>query len=69
MTYDEIVEKIARAWASMDGKTAHFDRGKADPDYDRDIGHFMGYIEEAKELIKRSGIKQYLKLSGENENE
>ena len=63
MTYDEIVENIARAWASIDGKADFFDRGKADPDYDNDMGYYMGYIEETKELLKRSGIKKYLKLS------
>lgn len=62
MTYEEIVEKVARAWASIDGKAEQFDKGKADPEYDMIHGHYMGYIEEAKELLKRSDIEKMLKV-------
>ena len=65
MTYDEIVENIARAWASIDGKSTSFDECKANPSLDMTEGYYMGYIVEAKELIERSGIKKHLKLSEE----
>jgi len=55
---DVIVERFARAWASIDGNSEAFDRerGRAmdydDPEY---TGHFDGYMEEARELLKRAG--------------
>ena len=63
MTYDEIVEKIAKSWASMDGKGDLFESCKLDPEFDSKHGYYMGYIADAEELLKRSGIKKYLKLS------
>lgn len=62
MTKEEIVEKFARAWASMDGKLEEFEKGKADPAYDMEVGHYMGYMTEAEELIKRSGMAAHLKV-------
>ena len=62
MTYDEIVEKVARAWASIDGKADDFDKCKADPDLDMAQGYYMGYMEEAKELMKRSDLEAMLKV-------
>ena len=59
---DVIVERFARAWASIDGKAEAFDRerGKPIPDIeDMDdsgfTGHYVGYMEDAKELLKRAG--------------
>lgn len=66
MTYDKIVENIARAWASMDGKLDLFEAGKADTEFDMKHGYHMGYIAEAQELVKRSGLNKHLKLSEEN---
>ncbi len=57
-----IVERFARAWASIDGKTEAFDRERGggmeydDPAY---TGHFEGYMAEAKELLKRAGCYVY----------
>lgn len=59
LEYDEVVvERFARAWASIDGKAEAFDRERGtaieydDPSY---TGHFEGYMAEAKELLKRAG--------------
>lgn len=62
MTYEEIVEKVARSWASIDGRLEDFEKGKADPKYDYENGYYMGYIEEAKELLKRSDLETMLKV-------
>lgn len=65
---DVIVERFARAWASMDGKVETFDRerGLGIPDQEdwKDMnftGHFEGYMAEAAELLKRAGC--YVALS------
>lgn len=55
---DVIVERFARAWASIDGKSEAFDRERGiAPDYDDPeyTGHFEGYMAEARELLKRAG--------------
>lgn len=59
--YTEIVENVARAWASMDGKLEKFEICKADPDIDLTDGYYMGYIADAKELLKRSGLETLIK--------
>jgi hypothetical protein len=54
---DVIVERFARAWASIDGKTEAFDRergGAVDFDDPTYTGHFEGYMAEARELLKRA---------------
>lgn len=58
---DVIIERFARAWASIDGKVEAFDRerGQMAPDkedWERDgfTGHYMGYMAEAAELLKRA---------------
>lgn len=54
---DVVVERFARAWASIDGKSEAFDRERGaamdydDPDY---TGHFEGYMEDARELLRRA---------------
>lgn len=57
-----IVERFARAWASIDGKAEAFDREKGKPMPDPEeweaegwTGHFDGYMAEAEELLKRAG--------------
>lgn len=62
MTYEEMLEKVARAWAVMDGKADEFDKCKADPQYDMEHGYFVGYIEDAKELLKCSDMEKMLKV-------
>jgi hypothetical protein len=60
MTYQEFIESVARAWASMDGKAEQFDAGKVG--FVEDVnagGHYMGYKEEAKELLKRAGVNSF----------
>jgi hypothetical protein len=59
---DVIVERFARAWASIDGKAEVFDRerGMGIPDHEdweelKFTGHFEGYMAEAAELLKRAG--------------
>jgi len=65
MTYDEVIEKVAAAWASMDGKRKEFDKGKLEPKYDLTHGYYMGYLAEAKELLKRSGIEHLIQIEKE----
>lgn len=55
-TQDELIENVARAWASMDGKLSKFEKGKTDPDYDLTHGYYMGYIEDAKALLQRAKV-------------
>lgn len=63
MTYEEIVEKVAKAWASMDGKAEEYEEGKKGFVEDLNSGgHYMGYMEEAKELLKRSDLERTLKV-------
>lgn len=57
-----VIERFARAWASIDGKSAEFDRERGKPiPYKDDIeeegwtGHYVGYMAEAEELLKRAG--------------
>ena len=49
-------ERIARAWASMDGKEEYFDREKLckNPDY----GYYEGYMADALELMQRAKIPE-----------
>jgi hypothetical protein len=61
-----LVEKTARAWASIDGKAVRFDDDKADRLRDMD-GTFEGYMSEARELMKRSGLSSTIThLAAEN---
>lgn len=53
---DALVERTARAWASMDGKAEAFDACKADPAREETEGRYGGYLTEAKELLRRSGV-------------
>ncbi len=61
---DDLVEPFARAWASIDGNAQDFDREKGLPvsavfDEGEDFtGHYLGYMEEARELLRRAGVRQ-----------
>ena len=63
---EAVVERFARAWASIDGKVEAFDRERGVPIPD-DIeavgftGHYLGYMAEAEELLKRAGCNVSLK--------
>lgn len=48
------LEDLARAWASLDGKEGHFDKGKNDPHYDDYWGHYDGYMIETREVLNRA---------------
>lgn len=50
--HPEIVEAFASAWASIDGKSAHFEQGKSGYD---EGGYYEGYMAEAAELLNRAG--------------
>lgn len=56
----EIVEDIAKRWATIDGKLDKFLQCKADSVLDNELGYYEGYIEDAKELYL--GLEKYLKL-------
>lgn len=56
MEAPEFVERVARAWASMDGKADRFDACKADPLLDATEGHYQGYIADAEELLHRADL-------------
>lgn len=53
-------EDVARAWASIDGKVDQFDLEKNNPNLAYDdpayVGSYEGYMAEANELLKRSGV-------------
>ncbi len=53
-------EDVARAWASIDGKVEQFDLEKNNPNLAYDdpsyVGSYEGYLTEADELLKRSGV-------------
>ena len=59
----EVIERFARAWASLDGRLDDFDRERdialpANPeDWESKAvtGHYLGYMAEARELLTRAG--------------
>lgn len=53
-----VIERVARAWASMDGNAAAFDRCKEDAEREKVEGRYRGYMADAEELIRRAGIKE-----------
>ena len=54
------VERMARAWASIDGKADKFELCKRDRAAEDKMGHYLGYLSDAEELAKRSGILSIL---------
>lgn len=57
-----LIERVARTWASMDGKLGAYDRDKTldsdDPDYG---GYDEGYHSDATELLRRAGVIKMVK--------
>jgi len=51
------VERVARAWASIDGKEVDFAVCKEDPEMEDVMGHYECYMIAAEELLKRANIK------------
>jgi len=54
------VERMARAWASIDGKADKFELCKRERAAEDKMGHYLGYLSDAEELAKRSGILSIL---------
>lgn len=48
-----MIEALASAWASIDGKLDKFYAGKGQPFEDQPGGHYDGYIAEAEEIASR----------------
>lgn len=48
------VEDLARAWASIDGKSDEFDEGRGKSVFDDRTGHYAGYCAEAMEIVARA---------------
>lgn len=65
MITEKMIEELARAWASIDGKADKFDACKADPVLEDDLGHYGGYIAEAQELLRRSPTVSAALAAGE----
>ncbi len=56
---DDDIEKVAAAWASIDGKKDRFWACKADQAIEDEEGRYEGYMADAKELMLRSGLFTY----------
>lgn len=54
-----LVEALAEAWASIDGKAEKFLACKADRAAENNMGHYGGYVAEARELIRRLERRGY----------
>jgi hypothetical protein len=59
---EEVVERFARAWASIDGRLEDFDRERKKAllppeawESEEWTGHYIGYMAEARELLERAG--------------
>lgn len=48
-----MIHAVAEAWASIDGKLERYIECKNNPELDETEGRYMGYNEDASELIKR----------------
>ncbi|SMO84214.1 hypothetical protein [Paracoccus laeviglucosivorans] len=53
---DDLVKRLARAWAGIEGKAAEFDACAANPVQDMRDGQFSRYMFQAEELMRRSGL-------------
>src|SRR5947207_3046764 len=54
--HTSMIEALAEAWASIDGKTERFHKGRCGEDED---GTFEGYCTEARELVRRLAQRGY----------
>ena len=63
-----VIERLARAWASIDGKAERFDAGKKDPELMSQDGTFEGYIAETEELCKRAKLWDLVTLKPNAQN-
>jgi hypothetical protein len=52
-------EAVAEAWAGIDGKADEFALCRANRDCDDTMGHYGGYVAEARELIRRIEARGY----------
>jgi hypothetical protein len=60
----EVIEAIADAWASVDGRGDDFRAGK-DPDaIDDPGGYYSGYMADAAELAKRLSMHGFTVVRG-----
>jgi hypothetical protein len=50
---DEAIEKLAEAWASIDGKLQEFRACKRSRKTEDKNGYYLGYFYDADELLKR----------------
>ncbi len=53
------IEAIAEAWASIDGRLDHFHLCRMNAEAERLLGHYEGYMAEAKELIERVAARGF----------
>jgi hypothetical protein len=56
---DGMVEAMAEALASMDGKLEKFRACKSDPAAEERMGYYEGYLTEARELVERLGRRGF----------
>jgi len=54
-----VIEALAEAWASIDGRAVKFRQGKTDQAVEDEFGHYQGYMAEAAELIRRLEKRGY----------
>lgn len=55
---DDLVKRIARVWAGMDGSAQAFDACASNASRDRQDALFSTYMMRAEELLRRSGLAQ-----------
>ena len=56
----DVIYAVARAWASIDGKLELFLRCQKDSAVEGDLGHYEGYLADARSLIERSQLAEFL---------
>ncbi|MEP3668988.1 MAG: hypothetical protein ABJN42_19870 [Roseibium sp.] len=64
LTMSMVQERVARAWAEIDGRADRFDACKSDPEIEDIEGRYEGYMAEAEALLKNSGLKDILAKNG-----
>ena len=55
---EDLRHRVARAWASIDGKAELFNRCQVDPEFEDTAGYYGGYLADADALIERADIKE-----------